>query len=71
MTDIAKIALIGGEITITKHALECIIKSEGYTSEQKQIYGRVINKIEKATQKTRTARTLEQQQDLGIGKRNK
>lgn len=66
MTDIAKIALIGGEITITKHALECYIKGNELTSETKQRYARVINKIEKATKKTRDAREASKQEILDL-----
>lgn len=64
MTDIAKIALIGNECVITKYALEKVIKEECTTSEQKQLYSRVINKIDKAIQKNENNRQQAKQIEI-------
>lgn len=64
MTAIAKIALIGNEVVVTKFALEKVIKECNLTSQQKQVYARVINKIDKAMEKHETNKQLARQIEI-------
>ena len=64
MTTIAKIALIGNEVVVTKYALEKVLKTCNFTSQQKQVYARVINKIDKATQKHEANKAMAKQIEI-------
>lgn len=64
MTEIAKIALIGGEVMVTKYALNKAC--ENMDQNQAAIYLRVIEKIDKASIKEEIKRARNNQMKLGV-----
>lgn len=66
MTRIAKIALIGGEVDIVKVALEQYYKKETTLGEYKEKVVIILNKIDRAVDKTARDQAKERQANLEL-----